>query len=80
MSETMDLKKEKDFFETCVVEYQNGGHSAGNSSRDLADGMPLYFNELRAWCARRAVAFAVTSIIAEVGKEFGCVSHPIGSF
>ena len=25
MSETMDLKKEKNFFETRVIEYQNGG-------------------------------------------------------
>jgi len=25
MSEAMDLKKEKNFFETCVIEYQNGG-------------------------------------------------------
>jgi ribonucleoside-diphosphate reductase beta chain len=25
MSEAMDLKKEKNFFETRVIEYQNGG-------------------------------------------------------
>jgi ribonucleoside-diphosphate reductase beta chain len=25
MSEAIDLKKEKNFFETCVIEYQNGG-------------------------------------------------------
>ena len=25
MSEVMDLKKEKNFFETRVIEYQNGG-------------------------------------------------------
>jgi ribonucleoside-diphosphate reductase beta chain len=28
MSEAMDLKKEKNFFETCVIEYQNGGSLA----------------------------------------------------
>jgi hypothetical protein len=30
MSEAMDLKKEKNFFETRVIEYQNGGHSIPN--------------------------------------------------
>ena len=25
MSEAMDLKKEKNFFETSMIEYQNGG-------------------------------------------------------
>jgi ribonucleoside-diphosphate reductase beta chain len=28
MSEAMDLKKEKNFFETRVIEYQNGGSLA----------------------------------------------------